>query len=65
MRPRPHLRHSVSVQIRGKDHLGCYYLDRDSITVHYGNKGSKPTAFGKLPPEACAQMLLKELINGD
>jgi hypothetical protein len=63
VRTRPHLRHAVSVQIKGKDHLGCYYLDHDSITVHYGNKGSKPTMVGAMGPEACAQMLLLELVK--
>ncbi|HEX7811259.1 MAG TPA: hypothetical protein VF460_05070 [Burkholderiales bacterium] len=64
MRSRPHLRHSVSVKIKGKDHLGCYYLDHDSITVHYGTKGSKPTKVGALAPAVCAQALLLELIAG-
>ena len=62
-RPRPHLRHSVCVKINGKDYLGCYYLDEDSITVHYGNKGSKPTSIGALPPQECAQTLLLSLIK--
>jgi hypothetical protein len=59
MRTRPHQRHAVSVQIEGKDYVGCYYLDHDSITVHYGNKGSKPTMIGALEAAACAQMLLR------
>jgi hypothetical protein len=63
IRTRPHLRHAVSVQVKGKDHVGCYYLDHDSITVHYGKKGSKPTTVGELGPEACAQMLLLELVK--
>jgi hypothetical protein len=62
-RSRPHLRHSVCVKIKGKDYLGCYYLDDDLITVHYGNKGSKPTLIGALPPDACAQKLLLSLIQ--
>ncbi len=64
MRARPHLRHSISVTIKGKNHLGCYYLDNDSITVHYGTKGSKPTAVGTQQPEACARTLLLALIEG-
>jgi hypothetical protein len=63
MRERPHLRHSVSVEIKGIEHLGCYYLDNGSITVHYGKKGSKPTVVGALQPEACAQILLLALIK--
>ena len=63
MRNRPHLAHAISVKINGKKHLGCYYHDGDSITVHYGTKGSKPTLVGALQPEACARILLLALIE--
>ena len=63
MRNRPHLEHAISVKINGKKHVGCYYLDGDSITVHYGTKGSNPTLVGALPPDDCAKVLLLALIR--
>lgn len=65
MRSRPHLRRSVSVKIKGKEQFGCYYLDHDSMTVHYGTKRTKPIPVGTLAPEACAQAALRDLINQD
>lgn len=63
MRSRPHLRHPVSVNLKGTNHLGCYYLDDDSVTVHYGKKGSKPIRLEGLAPEACARKALLDLVR--
>lgn len=64
MKSRPHLRHEISVKRKGREYLGCYYLDGDSITVYFGKEGSGPTPVGKLDPQVCARNLLLQLVIG-
>jgi len=46
----------------GERYVGRYTVQRETITVHYGEK-STTTQLGNTPPHALARLLLAELIE--
>ena len=54
---------TVTIQHNGKDYSGFYRVDGEMIKV-YSAHGDKTTQLGSMPPEALAQMLLREIVKG-
>lgn len=52
----------VSIELEGRTYSGRYRVERGVITVST-TSGSKTTQLGRLPEEALARLLLRELVD--
>ncbi|MCY1369854.1 hypothetical protein D9M68_977530 [compost metagenome] len=52
----------VSIELNGRTYSGRYRVEKGIITVSTMS-GSKSTQLGRLPEEALARMLLRELVD--